>query len=73
VNKPESVIRFHCKKCGQKISVPENSAGKKGKCPKCKKMVVVPTLEQIPAESISRIRFKCSMCDEKVAVPERVV
>ena len=45
MNKPESVIKFRCKNCGQKIRVPEIHAGKKGKCPKCKSIVVVPKTE----------------------------
>jgi len=36
------MIRFTCGNCGQKIGVPEIRAGKKGKCPKCKNVVVVP-------------------------------
>lgn len=36
------MLKFNCKNCGQKISVPEVHAGKKGKCPKCKTIVVVP-------------------------------
>ena len=39
------MIEFRCKRCNQKISVPETSAGKKGKCPKCKNIVVVPKAE----------------------------
>ena len=39
------MIKFHCKNCGQKISVPEIHAGKKGKCPKCKKLVIVPKIK----------------------------
>lgn len=39
------MIKFHCKNCGQKISVPKIHAGKKGKCPKCKNIVVVPRVE----------------------------
>jgi len=41
------VIEFHCKNCGQKIVVKEIHAGRKGKCPKCKNIVVVPRI--IPA------------------------
>jgi len=36
------MITFHCKKCGKKIKVPENNEGKKGRCPRCKTIVVVP-------------------------------
>lgn len=39
------MIKFHCKNCGQKISVPEIHSGKKGKCPKCKSIVVVPKIK----------------------------
>jgi len=46
------MIRFQCKNCGQKIKVQENLAGKKGKCPKCKNIVIVPTLQDsIPSTS----------------------
>ena len=40
------MIKFHCKNCNQKISVPQIHAGKKGKCPKCKSVVVIPKLKQ---------------------------
>ena len=39
------MIRFHCKNCGQKFSVPQTNAGKKGRCPKCKNIVFVPEVE----------------------------
>jgi phage FluMu protein Com len=40
------MIKFRCKNCNQKISVPQIHAGKKGKCPKCKSVVVVPELKE---------------------------
>jgi len=36
------VIKFRCDKCGQKFTVPEVQAGKKGRCPKCKSVVTIP-------------------------------
>jgi phage FluMu protein Com len=39
------MIKFNCKKCGQKLSVPETRAGKKGKCPRCKNIIVVPAIQ----------------------------
>jgi len=36
------MIRFRCRKCGQRLGVPEIHAGKKGRCPKCKNIFVVP-------------------------------
>ena len=41
----ESMVRFNCEYCGQKIRVPETIAGKKGKCPKCKNIVIIPKPE----------------------------
>ncbi len=38
------MIKFHCKNCGQKISVPDIHTGKKGKCPKCKAIIIVPKI-----------------------------
>jgi len=39
------MIKFNCKKCGQKLSVPGARAGKKGKCPRCKNIIVVPEIQ----------------------------
>ncbi|MFB0524784.1 MAG: hypothetical protein ACETVZ_04545 [Phycisphaerae bacterium] len=36
------MIKCRCNKCGQKFSIPEIHAGKKGKCPKCKNIVIIP-------------------------------
>jgi hypothetical protein len=36
------MIEFQCDNCGRKFSVPESGAGKKGRCPKCRQVVVVP-------------------------------
>jgi len=44
------MIKFRCGNCGQKIAVPEIHAGKKGKCPRCKNIVVIPN---VPAEQAS--------------------
>jgi len=47
------MIRFSCEKCGQKFKVPENRAGKKGTCPKCKNVIIVPEIgvaNQLPAQ-----------------------
>jgi len=36
------MIKFNCKKCGQKLSVPGDRAGTKGKCPRCRNIIIVP-------------------------------
>ena len=38
-------IRFECAFCGGHIQVPKSAAGKKGRCPKCKSVIVVPQTE----------------------------
>ncbi|MBA7626564.1 hypothetical protein ES703_34016 [subsurface metagenome] len=69
MNKRDLAIKFRCKNCGQKIRVPKIHAGKKGKCPKCKNVVVVPTLREVPAKSTKPVRFTCSMCEGEIKVP----
>ena len=39
------MIKFSCKKCGQRLGVPETRAGKKGKCPRCKNILVIPQIQ----------------------------
>ena len=36
------VIRFDCEECGKVIKVAGKHAGRKGKCPNCGSLVVVP-------------------------------
>lgn len=45
MDESDSIIKFYCKNCGQKIRVPQIHAGKKGKCPKCKNTIVVPKIQ----------------------------
>ncbi len=44
-NTGSGYIRFRCKYCGRKIKIAKKQAGKKGKCPACKKTLIVPTPE----------------------------
>ena len=39
------MIKFRCRNCQQKIGVPEEHAGKRGKCPACQAVVIVPQLQ----------------------------
>lgn len=34
--------KFECPNCGQKIRVPDDQAGRNGRCPRCKSKVVIP-------------------------------
>jgi len=50
------MIKFYCKHCGQQIGVPAGSAGGGARCPKCKKIVVMPEVESAePAADQSNI------------------
>jgi hypothetical protein len=40
--KNPDMTSFTCRNCGLKIRVPAKFAGKKGKCPKCKAVVIIP-------------------------------
>ncbi|MFB0551854.1 MAG: hypothetical protein ACETWQ_00945 [Phycisphaerae bacterium] len=45
MDKADCTIKFRCNTCGRKFSVPQTHAGKKGKCPKCKNIIVVPKIQ----------------------------
>lgn len=58
------MIRFVCSKCGHKINVADKHAGKKGKCPKCGNVVIVP-------QKSTMIEFHCESCGQKITVPQK--
>jgi DNA-directed RNA polymerase subunit RPC12/RpoP len=58
------MIRFTCSNCGRVISVDEKHRGKKGKCPKCGGIVVVPERSTI-------IEFHCESCGHKIKAPDK--
>ncbi|MHC4124606.1 MAG: hypothetical protein ACYSSI_13600 [Planctomycetota bacterium] len=41
-----SIIKFYCSNCNQKIRVPKIHSGKKARCPKCKSMLIIPNHSQ---------------------------
>jgi phage FluMu protein Com len=43
-------IKFPCPHCKKGLSVKEHLAGKRAKCPACKKVLTVPAPESAPAE-----------------------
>ena len=62
------MIRFKCIYCGQRILAPDNGAGKRGKCPKCAHLLVVPeTTKGRPAISVEKTE---PMPQPKAYVPE---
>lgn len=47
------MIDVQCSGCGKKIKVSEKHAGKKGKCPVCKNLVIIPKRELDKSERIT--------------------
>jgi hypothetical protein len=39
------LLKFRCQKCGQRISVPEIHCDRKGRCPKCKTVIIIPIVD----------------------------
>lgn len=46
------IMRFNCKYCGQKITVPLVHAGKKGQCLKCSNILVIPSVKKVKPASV---------------------
>ena len=61
------MISFSCKHCGQKIRVPEVGAGRKGKCPKCKNIVVIPKVKDT-----TEVASRAEAIDSQI-VPEATI
>jgi hypothetical protein len=57
------MIEFSCPDCGKSIRVNDKHAGKRGKCPKCAKALVVP-------EPSARIVFSCERCGHRIKVAQ---
>jgi DNA-directed RNA polymerase subunit RPC12/RpoP len=66
------MIQFQCENCGQKFNVPLDSAGKKGRCPNCKNVIVVPKVENATpvanqhAADASEISTRNSILDSRL-------
>ncbi len=61
------MINFTCTNCGHEIKVNDKHAGKKGKCPECKSLAVVPA-QSGHARHTSVIKFRCTSCSQKIGV-----
>lgn len=57
------MVKFSCKKCGQKLNVEDKHSGKRVKCPKCGSIRVVP-------DNSDKIKFDCKNCGHKISVPQ---
>jgi len=75
-------MKFSCS-CGQSITVPDEFAGKKGLCPGCRKLLTVPTLDQVGAVAAvaavaavgpapAAAGSTCTICQTTIAAGEEV-
>jgi hypothetical protein len=65
-----AMIRFRCKHCGHRIKTPDETAGRKGKCPECHLPVRVPISNASPTPRLPNqqqsqpLQACCSRCDK---------
>lgn len=54
------MIKFSCNNCGHKLGVRDEMAGKRGKCPECSGIIVVP-------EKNLLVSFQCENCGSNIS------
>ena len=65
-------IQMNCENCGYSMTVSDDKAGKRGKCPQCKTEIRVPTgLDRIEVGGpttveVARMGGKCPRCSEVI-------
>ena len=59
------MVEFSCK-CGHRLSAPESSAGKRARCPECKKDVEIPAESQAETEGagLDEFSLSCPQCNK---------
>lgn len=63
------MIKFKCSNCNYNIGVPENYAGKRVLCPKCKAPTRVPeSAGKTSTQESGIIKFRCPNCNQKIGV-----
>jgi hypothetical protein len=64
------MIKFKCPHCGKEVSAGDEHAGKKGRCPGCKELFVIPAGSAKAAPSVER-RTPPAADDEDDAPPKK--
>jgi len=63
------MLKVRCSKCDKKIALPDDSIGKRAKCPKCANIFTIDsTNSQKPADTI---RVSCTLCGHKIKVSQK--
>ena len=61
-------ITFSCNSCGVQIKAPDNTGGKKVKCPKCQLALVIPNAPApMPADEKMEVRIEPHLADSSPA------
>ena len=60
-------VSFQCPSCAKSLSVRDEFAGKKGRCPGCTTIIAIPAPTRAETNG-DRIQFTCPQCDHKVSV-----
>lgn len=58
------MIKFSCKNCARQINVEDKHSGRRGKCPKCGKIILVPDKSTI-------VTFQCGNCGRNINVSKK--
>ena len=70
------MIHFRCARCGQKVIVRDEFAGKQGKCPNCKSLLTIPEAPAAPpaptAAPGSLVKFFCFRCGQRISARQEL-
>ena len=70
------MIHFRCARCGQKVIVRDEFAGRQGKCPNCKSQVTIPEAPTAPpppaAAPGALVKFFCFRCGQRIAARQEL-
>jgi phage FluMu protein Com len=62
-------IEFHCSECGKMLRTPDNSAGKKGRCPDCGTIMTIPVQSTNPSSTAQAPSTSRTTPKAKAATP----
>jgi phage FluMu protein Com len=66
-------ITLRCSSCAQALKVPDNMAGRRGKCPKCGAVLVIPAAEEEEPEETARPTTRKARPTQRAIIEEKAV
>ncbi len=75
-------IQFHCPNCHAQLKLKDQYAGRRGQCPQCQAMIVVPAIATAASSSVTTkdagraeqpatIDFRCTGCNKRIRAPQK--